>query len=162
PICWPMISPAQLTATNTKLRAEPMARPKSISPPMLAANCHVESGNRTVLSVGTIEAVSTSANITFNRRGIRALPKSGTLTIIPAIRKKARTKVGTNWSALSRDITVHLGRVIPAEHHRCEFHEVIREPGHDEDRRRDHGRDLGNEHQCLLLNLRDGLKKRDD
>src|SRR5215204_911751 len=162
PICWPMISPAQLTATKVKERAVPMARPKRSSPPIPAVRRHVDSGRTKGLRVGAMAAAMTRAKRTFKRRGMRALPKSGAETMTPAIRKNARTKVGTNWRALSNDITAHSLRSITAEHGGGEGHQVIKQPGSDEDGRGDHGGDLGDEDEGLFLNLREGLEDGDD
>src|SRR6266850_84899 len=163
PICWPMISPAQLTATKVKLSAVPMAMPKRSSPPMPAVSFQADSGRLRGFSVGAMAAAMTRAKRTLSRRGTRALPKRGALTMTPAIRKNARTKVGTNWRAFSSDITTRcLWRCISAEHGGRKGHQVIREPGCDENGGRDHGGDFGDEYESLFLNLRDGLEDGDD
>src|SRR5207248_1556830 len=121
----------------------------------------VEAGRVKGVSVGAVAAARTRAKRTFGRRGTLALPKRGAATITPAIRKNARTKVGTNWRAWSRDIATRLWRSITAEHGGGESHQVIGEPGGDEDGRGDHGGNFGDEDEGLFLNLREGLEDGD-
>src|SRR2546421_3222263 len=172
PICWPMISPAQLTATKVKLSAVPMAMPKRSSPPIPAVNVQADSGRVNGFNVGAMAAAMTRAKRTLSRRGTRALPKRGALTITPAIRKNARTKVGTSWSTFSNDINsamsgrsarpTGLRRCITAEHGGGESHQMIGQPRSDENSGGDHGGDFRDEDQRLFLNLGNGLKDGDD
>ena len=53
------------------------------------------------LTADIIPTARISASITRTRRGIRALPKSGANSIIPATRKKTSTNTGTDLSRLS-------------------------------------------------------------
>src|SRR5688572_5529641 len=177
PICWPIISPAHCAAMNVRLRTMPIARPKIISPPMPTASCHVVSGICTGRStLGTSPTARTITSSPFTRRGMRALPNSGANSIIPATRNSTRAKVGTVWSRSSIDmgespggarervrvVKTHLLRKARAKHVGRVLEQPLRDPRHEHDGGDRHRCDLRNERERLFLNLRNGLKQRDE